>query len=377
MIWLALLIPLIAIVILVVFYSKHMNIIEYLVVFLVPIICILIGKGCSVSNQTKDTEYWNSYGINAVYEEAWSESWVELETYTTTDSKGNTEIHTRLVNKTAYHPEQWTLNDNINSSYSISEKYFNELCVKWGNKKFKELNRGSHTSHTITKDGDAYVTDYDNIFDHIVSVCKKHNYENRVQCSGSVFNFQKVSKETMTQYGLFDYPKENKFNFNPIMGYHDICASEKLQRFNALNGKEKQLHMMLLVFMYQPLEAGLFQESYWKGGNKNEFILCVGLSDTNITWTKVISWTENEELKIKTAREIKEMKEFDVVKIVNYMGERIPPMFVRKHFKDFNYITIQPTTTATIITFIITLLVTIGISFMCIYNDDDCFKECF
>jgi len=231
-------------------------------------------------------------------------------------------------------------------------------------REFKDMNRDYHSI-----DGDAYVTKFDDNFDHTIPVCTQHTYENKVQCSKSVFNFDEVSPETKNQYKLFDYPDENIFNFNPILGYINQKASGHLSYYNAHNGYRKQLHMMLLVFNDQPLEAGLFQESYWKGGNKNEFIVCVGLRGNKINWTRVISWTDKEELKIRVARQIKEMKEFDAVKVVDYMGATIPKGFVRKQFADFNYLSVEPTMTAVLWTFGITFVVTLIIMLIAVFNE--------
>jgi len=125
---------------------------------------------------------------------------------------------------------------------------------------------------------------------------------------------------------------------------------------------------MLLVFNDQPLEAGLFQESYWKGGNKNEFTVCVGVKDGIIKWTRIISWTDNEIAKVTTAREIKEMKDFDPVKIVNYMGENVPSKFIRKEFADFDYIAVEPTQRAIIWTYVVTTISTLTIFLIAIMN---------
>jgi len=371
MIWLALLIPIIAIIFLAIKHANRMHIVEYIVLFLVPTIAIFVGKSCSVHSQTKDTEFWNSYGTSAMYEEEWRERWTEIETYTVTVGSGKnqrTETRTRLVTKTAHHPEKWTLFDNTKNSYGISKSYFEQLCTLWGNRVFKDMQRGKSSGHTITKNGNAYITTYDNVFDHIIPICKAYSYENKIQCSKSVFNFRDVSPEDIEKYKLFDYPSENLFNYNPILGCSNPIAIKKLQKYNALNGLRRQIHMLLVVFDDQPLEAGLFQESLWKGGNKNEFILCVGKKGEDIKWTKIISWTEQDELKIRTAREIKEMKKFDAVKIVDYMGQNIPKSFLRKNFKDFSYIAIRPTSRAIIITYIITLVTTLIVACFSLFN---------
>ena len=377
MIWFALLIPLIAILFVSIKYTKRITVLEYVILFVVPLACISIGKWASVHSQTKDTEYWNSFGTSCVYEQRWDEEVpcrhprYVTKTREVTDSDGNTRTETYEEQdgyEHAYdvddHPEQWTLYDNILDSFNVSQSYFENLCKLWNVKKFKDMNRDFHSI-----DGDAYVTEYDNNFDHTIPLCVQHIYENKVQCSKSVFNFDKVSSETKSQYTLFDYPPENVFDFKPVLGCDNQKASSRLSNYNALNGDKKRLHMLLLVFNNQPLEAGLFQEAYWKGGNKNEFVVCVGLKGKDISWTKVISWTDVEELKVKVAREIKEMKEFDAVKIIDYMGTTIPKTFIKKNFRDFNYLSVEPTMRALIITYVITLVVTLIIVVIEVNND--------
>jgi hypothetical protein len=147
-------------------------------------------------------------------------------------------------------------------------------------------------------------------------------YENRVKCSKSVFNFAEVDSEDVKAYKLFKYPHNVEFNYNPILGFYDPKASLKLQKYNAQIGSWKQVHMLILVFKDQPVKAAIMQEGYWKGGNKNEFILCMGIRDTSISWAKVISWTEVDELKIRVEKEVQGMP-LNMTKIVDYMAGQV------------------------------------------------------
>ena len=63
--------------------------------------------------------------------------------------------------------------------------------------------------------------------------------------------------------------------------------------------------------------------------------------------------------------------EFDLTKIVDYMAKEVNIKFQRKEFKDFNYLKIRPTTTAVTVTYILVLLVTIGISIFAVKNEFD------
>jgi hypothetical protein len=103
------------------------------------------------------------------------------------------------------------------------------------------------------------------------------------------------------------------------------------------------------------------QEAYWKGGNKNEFILCVGVKDKYIQWTKVISWTDREQLKVRVARKVKEMDTLSMPNVINYVAGEVRDGFVKKDFRQFDYLTVEPTETACIVALIISLLLTIGL----------------
>ena len=79
------------------------------------------------------------------------------------------------------------------------------LYTIWNNKTFVELNRHIDLHWGCGKDGDRYITNTDNIFEHIQQYTDIHNYENKVQASSSVFNFQKVDTSNINFYGLFNY----------------------------------------------------------------------------------------------------------------------------------------------------------------------------
>ena len=76
-----------------------------------------------------------------------------------------------------------------------------------------------------------------------------------------------------------------------------------------------------------------------------------------------------QDLKVKVARQVKEMNKFDIVQIADYMGKTVPKEFTRKRFRDFNYINIEPTTKAIIVTYILTILLSIGLAIFSVKND--------
>lgn len=372
LIYLCLIIPLLTVAVLAVFFHRHVMWWEYLLTFGVPVIAIFIAKAISVTTQMHDVESMNYHLVRATYFEAWDE-WIHKTCeHCTRSCTGSGEDERCTETCVSYdcsyrdfHPEHWEAYDNGNSSYAISRSYYNFLKSLWNNEAFQELNR-----HYYHLDGDAYNTLTDRVFDHVVPVCYRHSYGNKVQCSQSVFNFQDVDSTTKKEYGLYEYPHWGQpFDYNPILGHHDPAASIRLQRHNALLGTLRQVHMLMLVFRDQPLDAAAWQEAYWKGGNKNEFIACIGLKSNTIAWTKVISWTEEEELNVRVARKIKEMGIFNPTAIADTMAMEVSRDFIRKRFRDFDYITVEPTDRAVLITFIITILFCGGLAVFSIMND--------
>lgn len=339
---------------------------EYLIVFIIPALAIIVAKYASVASQTMTPEIWNTYLVEATYYEYWNE-WIVKECCSTCrDSHGNShECNCHDCSYVQPHPAYWEAKDNMGHTISIGEDRYIYLCNLWKNKTFKDMHRHYHT-----RDGDAYYTTKDTAFEHIIPYTSTHSYENRVKCSRSVFNFAEVDSGDIADNKLFKYPANVNFNYQPILGYNDPKASLRLQQYNALLGSWKQVHMLILVFKDLPVGAAILQEGYWKGGNKNEFILCIGIKDTSITWAKVISWTEVDELKIRVEKEVQGMP-LNMSSIVDYMAGQVKLQFQRKHFRDFSYIEVEPTMTAIWITLVVTLLFTVGLCIFVVKNDID------
>jgi len=379
LIWFLMVIPIVAVLILSIFFQKKIAWWEYLLVFGVPIIIIFVAKQSSIHYQTQDTEYWNSYLVRAEYYEEWSTWDHEICTKTVCTGSGKNQIcHAETYDCSHCDETQprWVAYDNLGKSYHISSYYFEQLCKLWGKREKVELNRRIEYHRGLFsscgQDGDKFVTTYDNIFEHTVPVCKIYTYENKVQCSRSVFNFREVHPTDVKKFGLVDYLTGfDEFSYNPIYGDNNQTAIKRLSQWNALLGSYKKVHMNIIVFRNQPIIASEMQKAYWKGGNKNEFILCIGLNGENkIQWTKVISWCEIESLKLQVERIVASM-DYNLPAIVDTMANYVKKDFKKKSFDDFNYLSVEPTTNAIIISFIIILLFTIGLCVFVIKNNFD------
>lgn len=385
-IWLNLLIPVLAILFLTFKYHKRIAIWEYFLLFFVPLIVIVCCYFGFKDLNTTAKEYWNSHILIANYWEDWNEKVSCRHPKYCTRHK--TCHGTRTVNGRSqsysyscteryqcgwkhpydvdYHPPMWNMVDNIGQSFYISQDYFNYLCQYWNNKTFQDLGRRYHTD-----DGDLYFTNYNKEFDKTIPIVTNHTYRNKVQASNSVYNFQKISDIEKKNYGLYDHPQISNREIEPILGWNDKKSSDSLKKFNAIFGSSKQLHMQILVFKNQAMTAAFMQEALWKGGNKNEFTLCVGLKDSLITWAKVISWTENYFLKSETESFVSGMGKINMNQIVSYMGLDVVRKFKRKEFRDFEYIRIIVPMWAILLSFFLVFGTTVGISIFVIKNEEN------
>ena len=69
MIWFSIIIPIIAVIILTIFFNKKIVWWEYICCIAIPLITIIIAKQASIYSQTVDTEIFNNFVVKAEYYE--------------------------------------------------------------------------------------------------------------------------------------------------------------------------------------------------------------------------------------------------------------------------------------------------------------------
>lgn len=400
-IWGAIVLPLLIAAVLYLIFNHKIALWELGIQIAVPIILTAAAKGCTELSQTDDTEYWGSYIQSAAYFERWNEK-VSCRhpipcshpircTHPeyTTDSKGkrrrtgsyeHSNDGYKHSNDGHYHDfdvddhdPHWKAYDSRGESYSISDVYYEQLCQQFGNRTFVNLNRKFYTIN-----GNKYETAWQRNWEKVEPITTSHTYENRVQAKNNVFKFPEVNPK---DFGLFDYPRINGFSQQCVLGTPGPTAvhgEKKFEYMNAVYGSSNQIRLYVCVFKNQSIQAGLDQESYWKGGNKNEFVTCVGVNDEyEVQWCHVFSWTEVDILKVEAKAFVAEQKTLDLVAYAEWLEPQITTKWQRKHFKDFNYITLDPPFKAVAWTFAITILFSIGLGVWSILNDFDAEHERF
>lgn len=348
---------------------------ELLLPILVTVPLIFAFKWGTDTLQTMDTEWWGGWASKARYYEAWNERVScrheipcdHTKYCNRCDSKGKNckdvpcgKKHSNDGYRHPYdvddHPPEWHLYGSNGEEERIGQPKWTELSGRWKNSRFVDLHRSYHSI-----DGDMYESVWDKQDFTLEPFFTTHSYENRVAVSDSVFNFPQVNPMT---YGLFEYPEVDGNRYAPsIIGKGGPSKEKALRRLDVANAKwgaSKQVRMWIVLFQDKPLTAGLEQESYWKGGNKNEFVLAIGTDKAwNIQWAHVFSWTEVDDLKIDIRDFVNGLQgqPLDLVKIVDHMVAQVIKRFIRKPFADFSYLTVEPPGWAILLTYFITLLV--------------------
>ena len=347
------------------FWFKHKTVWwEFLIPFIASIITILIFKFTAEWSRTRDIEYWGGILTKTEYYEDWNE-YIHQTCTCCCDKDGNN-CMTYDCSYVNYHSPYWEITSSNNEVIRISENQYKELVKKFNNESFIDLHRGYYTN-----DGDKYVSIWDNDIKTLESVVTVHSYENRVQVSNSVFNYPKVKENDIKQYKLYEYPEiYDYYKQKCILGIKDDTSERKFQILNSRLGLKKQVKVFILIFNDLPIKSAELQESYWKGGNKNEFIICIGIDDKmNVKWCKPFSWSEVAEPKIRTRNFVQKQDKLNLSELSDFLYKELDNNFIRKKFKEFSYLTVEPTTGQTISAFIITLIINIICSIFVIKND--------
>lgn len=378
MIWLAAFIPLVTVLALYLGWHRKIHIGEAAAIMVVPIAFIFCSKGCMETIQTRDTEYLGGWVQEVEYYEDWDEkvSCRHPEYCTRTVSRRDSEGRSYTTTEryqcgwqhlydVDYHPPRWQSATTL-GTHSISEARFNHLVSQFDNKSFVDLNRRYHSN-----DGDKYVSKWRGEAVRIEPYSVQHTYENRTQVSKSVYTYPDVDPKV---YGLFDYPGLDGDGKQPFLlgvtGSSTTIVQRKLEYLNSTLGPKKQVRVFIIGFKDKPIQAGFDQQTYWKGGNKNEMVITIGSSgDGDVQWCHVFSWSEKEDLKIDIRQKIMEQKKLDLVDFVDWLYPELDKRFIRKRFRDFDYLTVQPPLWYVIITILAVAGMCIGFGFWAVRND--------
>jgi len=373
--WLFIFIPVVVSLIILLFWTKKIVWWEVALLIVPSSLLILLLNTIMVSYNTSDTEYLGSYITSVNYYEPWNEEVpcrhpiyctrtypCGKSTCTSTYVCGH--VHLYDVD---YHPEYWTKEDNYGNEFNISESEFKALQKLFNTKsKFVELNRDYHSI-----DGDAYINEWAGEPERSSTMVDDGSYVNKIMASHSVFKFENITEKEVKKFGLYNYPAIVNDNQKVVLGHKISATTErKLKYLNGYYGPKKEFKMFVLFFKNKSESVVRKQRSYWEGGNKNEFIICIGIDGSgNYQWVDAFSWMSKPSLEVEVEDFIDKNKDMSLKSLADWMPKQIEDHWKRRNFDDFDYLQVELTETQLWWVMIIVMIYNIIISIWVINNE--------
>ena len=375
--WFALIIPIIGGILLKVFANKLMRWWEFFIPFAVSVVVIFLGKTVAEKIAVMDTEYWGGWITNVTYYEPWDEEvpcrHPIYRTVTHTDSKGNTYTTQEFAGwqhsyDVDYHGPEWIVEGSNNESISVDQSKYLELKNIFKNSIFKDMHRDYHSI-----DGDAWVSEYPGGMDILQPITTTHTYENRVAKSRGVYSFKEVDP---SKTSVFEYPDRDYFNTSSVLSKSAWPNSDKIDKLNALLGAEKKIRIWVLIWEGNVgREVFYDQMAYWKGGNKNELVICLNVksaADPVVQWCEVFSWSKSENLKtaIKSYLSI-DNSVLDLKEFAKWLEPEVRTKWEKRNWHDFDFLSVEPPMWAIVLIWLFTIGATVGAGYYCLNNGID------
>ena len=134
-------------------------------------------------------------------------------------------------------------------------------------------------------------------------------------------------------------------------------------------GAEKQVNIIVIFTSITDPNYRYAVENAWLGGKKNDVVLFIGLLDTQIIWSDVMTWARNsgnELFHVKMRDGLKALRTVDAATMVPFISETVTKHYTRPKMKDFEYLkdAIEPPVWVIIIAVMLATLGSIGLTFV-------------
>lgn len=282
-------------------------------------------------------EFVSGYVSSVVHYNKWVER-VER-TRTEYDSKGNSRTVTYYEYVT--HPEYWERLFNIGKAEYITEAEFYEMCGMFRT----PIEYFETYHHNCVSGGGGQQCFWDRDECHTKTKTFTHAYNNPILHSNSLFKYDRITAQDKATYELIDYPPVSKWQDQKCVCWQSGAAfyqddlQETFQRLNAFCGAFHQIHVFVLLFdaTRYGVEVAEMQRDYWKGGNKNEFTVCLGIDGEKVKWCHCFCWMDEPTLSVATEHYFLKNKKLDLVKFASWLRNNLDK-WKRKEFKEFKYL---------------------------------------
>lgn len=383
MIWYSLLIPVIISFLGWVLYKRKITWWELFIAPIISSILIVISYYSMKSYTLSDVEYNGYLVTEARYYEPYI-TWVQKTcSYTTCTGSGKTRTCTTHYYDCSYcdeHSDSYVMYDTNRNSIGISKEKYLSLVKQWKAKPaFMELNRDIDYHGSCGKDGDAYSIHWDKKRISSETTTVTNSFTNILKSNHSAFNYPIIEEIQAKKAGLYEYPNiyQNEYQ-KTVLGLDKIPFKDKyrfkkyLDYLNGAYGKRYKVRIFTLFFKEKDINTAFLQEAYWDGGNQNEIIVCIGLDAKNkISWVKPFSWCDNKRVVIEIREELMQHGKIDSEFFYKTYFETMKKYWKYKSFKDFNYLSFEPTTGQMVFVYLMTIIVSIIIMRWCVINEED------
>jgi hypothetical protein len=358
------------------FFNRRIVLQEWIGSTVVAFMIAGITHLIAVKGMTGDIETFSGEILYAKQFSAWREFYEEAiyrtETYTTTDSNGNTTTHTRLVfshweDRRRWHEANWWIYSNIDTKYQISSNEFIWYCKVFNDRQTVAGKRrtGEHNSKMI--DGDPNDYEAHNKTGYIKPVTDKRHWKNKVKAAPSVFSFVKVP----TNAPVYNWPENpNPFESERVLGTaRQVIPKLEWDRMNAKLGPSKRVNVIIIGFGDQDSSVAHLQQAKWIGGKKNDLVITYGGPNEKPRWSFVFGWTERETVKKNLQTII--LDNGVSTNTIPLIKQEISTNYKIKDWSKFDYLKVEPPKKAYIWFLSIMIIVQVGLYILFHLNDFD------
>jgi hypothetical protein len=256
---------------------------------LVVISMVLLISECSMDH---DKETLSGRVTKACHTPEWHARWTELETYTTTDSKGRTRSHTRLVTKTRTYSPRWWVETTV-GDFDIPQNSFKHIGDKHGI--VTSLGYRPNFDYGDVNDYTSYVKDDPEFCDYPVTTVS--SWRNPIKNAKSLYSFREISEEEAQKEGLYEYPIEHTlFNSSRLLGNPNVSIWN-WDKMNSALGSRKKVNLILVKI--DSFDKAKLLQNYWKNGKKNDIVICYNNTGNQPPdWCFVFGWSKSELVKL-------------------------------------------------------------------------------
>ncbi len=377
MIWYALFIPIILSALGWFLYKKRITWWELLLAPIISAILIVASYYTMKTTTLADVEYNGHLIVKAVYYEPYT-TWVTKTcSYTTCSGSGKSRTCVTHYYDCSYCsevPARYVMYDRSGNGIEITEFKYLKLKDQWkATPIFQELNRDIKEHGDCGVDGDSYVISWDKKVISSETYTSTKDFSNILKCNHSAFNYPVVTTEDAKKWGLYDYPELGLYSYQPsVLGYNDPKLIKYLDYLNGEYGARYKVRVYTLFYKDKDINASFLQEAYWDGGNQNEIIVCIGLDKKGkVSWIRPFSWCDNKLVLVDIKDDLLEAKKLNKELFYLTYLKAIKKSWHYKSFKDFNYLSFEPTQGQLWFVYVLTTLVSIGIMCWNITNEEN------